>query len=354
SKHWPLASLLLALMLAACGEQAPAPMPATAGAALDALAIQPESAPRERIWDGVVEAVNQATLSAQTGGRVLELPYDVNDYVPAGAVVVRFTAVEQQSGQRRAQAALAAAQASATEAEANYRRIAEVFVKKLVARAQLDQATAQRDAARAALESARAAVREAGEQVDYTVIRAPYSGILTERHVELGETVRPGQPLVSGLSLNQLRVNVEIPQSDMLTVREHGEASVLLADGKRLAAERMVVFPFADPASHSFKVRLELADAETGLQPGMTVKAAFVIGAAERLLLPLSALVRRSEIAGVYVLGEHGPQLRQVRLGHRFGERVEVLAGLAAGERIAADPNAARIALAALREPLDE
>ncbi|MDP1697802.1 MAG: efflux RND transporter periplasmic adaptor subunit [Xanthomonadaceae bacterium] len=346
--------LALLWALAGCGSTAPEIPVATASPALAELTVQPETAPRERIWDGVVEAVNQATLSAQTGGRVLELPYDVNDYVPAGAVVVRFTAVEQQSGQRRAQAGLAAAQAAATEAEANYQRIAEVFAKKLVARAQLDQATAQRDAARAALESARAAVREAGEQVDYTVIRAPYSGILTQRHVELGETVRPGQPLVSGLSLNQLRVNVEIPQSDMLAVREHDKASVLLADGKRLAAERMVVFPFADPASHSFKVRLELPDAETGLQPGMTVKAAFVIGAAERLLLPLSALVRRSEISGVYVLGEHGPQLRQLRLGHRYGERVEVLAGLDAGERIALDPNAARLALVALREPLHE
>lgn len=343
--------LVLVWVLAGCGSSAPDAPAAAAIPELATLTVQPETAPRERIWDGVVEAVNQATLSAQTGGRVLELPYDVNDYVPAGAVVVRFTAVEQQSGQRRAQAVLAAAQAAATEAEANYLRIAEVFAKKLVARAQLDQATAQRDAARAALEAARAALREAGEQVDYTVIRAPYSGILTQRHVELGETVRPGQPLVSGLSLNQLRVNVEIPQSDMLAVREHARASVLLADGKRLAAARMVVFPFADPATHSFKVRLELPDAETGLQPGMTVKAAFVIGESERLLVPLDALVRRSEIAGVYVLGEHGPQLRQLRLGHRYDERVEVLAGLGAGERIALDPNAARLALSALREP---
>lgn len=352
---WRLSVLVsFALALVACGGESPDQSATLAIPELAEQTVLPETAPRERIWDGVVEAVNQATLSAQTGGRVLELPYDVNDYVPAGAVVVRFTAVEQQSGQRRAQAALAAAQAAATEAEANYRRIAGIFEKKLVARAQLDQATAQRDAARAALESARAALREAGEQVDYTVIRAPYSGILTQRHVELGETVRPGQPLVSGLSLNQLRVNVEIPQSDMLAVREYAKASVLLAEGTRLAAERMVVFPFADPATHSFKVRLELPDAETGLQPGMTVKAAFVIGEAERLLVPLSALVRRSEIAGVYVLGERGPQLRQLRLGHRYGERVEVLAGLSAGERIALDPNAARVALAALREPVDE
>jgi multidrug resistance efflux pump len=81
-------------------------------------------------------------------------------------------------------------------------------------------------------EAARAAVREAGEQVDYTVVRAPYSGILTERHVQVGETVRPGQPLVSGLSLAQLRVEVEIPQGDLAAIREQSKAAILLDDGR--------------------------------------------------------------------------------------------------------------------------
>lgn len=333
------------LALAGCGRP-PEPGAASAAPPLETLTVQPSAAVRERVWDGVVEAVNQATLSAQTGGRVVELPFDVNDYVQAGQVVVRFTDVEQQAGRRRAQAALNAAQAASTEAEADYRRIAEIYARKLVAKAQLDQAVARRDSAAAALEAARAALREAGEQVDYTVIRAPYSGILTQRHVELGETVRPGQPLVSGLSLNRLRVNVEIPQSDMAAIRAQGRAAVLLGEARRIEAERVVIFPFADPATHSFKVRLELPEAETGLQPGMTVKAAFVLGQAERLLVPASVLLRRSEVAAVYVIDGRRVGLRQVRLGHRYGGEVEVLAGLRAGERIAADPVAARAWLA--------
>jgi len=191
-------------------------------------------------------------------------------------------------------------------------------------------------------------VSEAGEQVDYTVIRAPYSGILTERHVEVGEAVRPGQPLVSGLSLDRLRINVEVPQSDIAAIRKHGAAAVLLPDGRRVEAERVIVFPYADPATHSFKVRVELPEADTGLQPGMTVKTAFKTGEARHLWVPRSALVTRSEVTAVYVVdARNRVALRQVRLGHAEGDAVEVLAGLADGDRIAADPVAALAHLAA-------
>lgn len=348
----PLALLLAAtLALAACGGESPAPIAAPPLPELATLTVQAERSPRERVWDGVVEAVNQATLSAQTGGRVVELPYDVDDYVEAGAVVVRFTDVEQQAASRQAQAGLRAAQAAAREAEAEYARIADIYQRKLVAKAQLDQATARRDSARAALEAAQASVRSAGEQVDYTVIRSPYSGIVTQRHVQVGEAVRAGQPLISGLSLEQLRLAVDVPQSEVLAIREHRQAAVLLdADGaRRVAAREVIVFPYADPVTHSFKVRVELPREETGLHPGMTVKVAFVVGERERLLLPLSALVRRSELSSAYVLSDGRLTLRQLRLGHRFGERVEVLAGLSAGETVASDPLAAAAALVASR-----
>ncbi|HLS83607.1 MAG TPA: efflux RND transporter periplasmic adaptor subunit [Arenimonas sp.] len=342
---WPVLAPLA--LLAGCGSQAPAPA-RSPPVAFETLEVTAEPSARERHWDGVVEAVNQATLSAQTAGRVLELPFDVNDYVEAGQVVVRFTDVEQVSAQRRAEAALNAARADVTEAEAAFRRTEELVARQLLAQAALDQARARRDAARAALASARAGLSQAGEQVDYTVIRAPYSGILTERHVEVGEAVQPGQPLVSGLSLNRLRVNVEVPQSEVAAIREHLEAAVLLPGGRRLQAEQVIVFPYADPRTHSFQVRVELPEAETGLQPGMTVKIAFKLGEQTRVMVPVSALVTRSEVTAVYVVGaDNRIVLRQVRLGHRVDDRVQVVAGLAEGERIAADPLAALAALTA-------
>jgi RND family efflux transporter MFP subunit len=336
-----------ALLLAACADGAPAPAPAGVVPALETLTLVPERAPRERVWDGAVEAVNQATLSAQTAGRVVELPYDVDDYVPAGAVVVRFTDVEQQSAQRQARAQLAAAEAASREAEADYERISGIYERRLVAKAQLDASTARRDSARAALEAARAGARSSAEQVDYTVIRAPYPGIVVKRHVEVGESVRPGQALISGLSLGQLRVQVDVPQSDIGAIRDTRRAAVVLDDGaRRVDATEVTTFPYADPTTHTFKVRVDLPEAETGLHPGMTVKVAFAVGETERLLLPASALVRRGEVSAAYVADATGVMLRQVRLGHRYGERYEVLAGLSAGERVVLDPVAAAQAIA--------
>lgn len=338
--------------LAACGRTPPPPA-AAAPPPLAALTLHAEPAHDEQAWDGVVEAVHEAVISAQTNARVTELPYDVNDAVRKGDVLVRFSDFEQASAQRAAQAQVAAAQAAYTEADASYRRFAEIYGKGFVSKAQFDAERARRDAALAALQSARAQSSQVGQQFDYTVLRAPYDGIVTRRFVQVGEAVQAGppapQPLIALASLQDLRVSVQVPQSAVAAIRRYRAAEVVLDDGRRVAAGKLTVFPYADPQTHSFGVRLELPGADTGLYPGMTVRVAFAGGETKRLLLPLAALVRRGELVGVYVLGEHGAVLRQLRLGHRHGDRVEVLAGLDDGERIAVDPAAAARWLAAQR-----
>jgi multidrug efflux pump subunit AcrA (membrane-fusion protein) len=146
---------------------------------------------------------------------------------------------------------------------------------------------------------------------------------------------------------------VSVPQGEVAAIREHARAAVLLDAGTRIEAKSVTVFPSADPQTHAFRVRVELPAQETGLHPGMTVKTAFVVGTTERLLLPRDALVQRSEVSGVYVIEGARVSLRQLRLGHRYGDRVEVLAGLAAGETYATDPVAAGLWLAQARSDGD-
>ena len=341
----------LALALAACrGEQvehSPPPLPR-----LDTITVLASSDTRGRSWDGVVEAVQQAELSAQTSGRVTVVAADVNDRVVAGAVLLRLTAVEQQAGANTARAQLRAADAAAAEAQANYARYAALGDKQFVSRLQLDQARAARDAAVAGRDAARAQLAQAGQLADYTVVRAPFAGIVSARRVEPGESIAPGQPLMSMYAPGALRIEVQVPESDAVAIRAANKARVSLADGRTVDAASITVFPAADPATHSVAVRVTLPDVDAAPAPGATAKVLFPIAGGGALpRIPRGALVQRGEITGVYVLADGKRlSLRQLRLGQRINEQVEVLAGLKPGEVIATDPVAALQALAAQRK----
>lgn len=336
-----LASLAAMAALAGCGGSGPGSPPAVNGPPLEAIVVKTERTPLERRLDGTIEAVNQGTVAAQTSGRVAALLYDVNDFVPAGAVIARLRATEQRASMLQAEAALREATAREAEAQTRYQRISDMYERKVVAKAMLDEATANRDAAVARLAAARAGLESAEEGVAYTEIRAPYAGIVTKRNVQVGETVSPGTPIMSGLSLQFLRVAVDVPQSVVEQVRRIRKAAVYV-NGRRIEASKITVFPEAATPSNTFRARLELPENAADLYPGMFVKVGFVVGDADRLLVPARALVERSEVTAVYVVDASGrTSLRQVRTGHRFEDKVEILAGLRDGERIAVDPVAA-------------
>jgi RND family efflux transporter MFP subunit len=304
--------------------------------------------PREYRLDGIVEAVQRTTVSAQTQGVVMEILADVDDFVEQGSLVVRLKDVEQQAAVSRAEASLEEARARLVEARDEYERVKELGDRKLVSQSKIDAASAALKAARARRDSAQAELARAREQLDYTLIRAPYSGIVTERHVELGETVQPGRPVMSGISLERLRVNVDVPQSLVSSIREQGKARIFLPEGQgAVDAAGVTIFPFADQATNTFKVRLDLPGNVPGLFPGMFLKTAFVIGSRRQLLIPQSAVAYRSEVTGAYVIGDDGGlHFRYIRTGQPVnGDKVVVLAGLEAGERVAVDPVAAGLAL---------
>ncbi|MCB1790833.1 MAG: efflux RND transporter periplasmic adaptor subunit [Gammaproteobacteria bacterium] len=300
--------------------------------------------------DGVAEAVNRSTVSAQTSGRVVEVNFDVDDYVRAGDVIVRLEDSQQRASVTRDEALLKAAVARRLDAEKEYTRIKGVFDKGAVAKAELDRVTANLKEARASEQAAEAALSQARQELAYTEVVAPYNGIVIERLIEVGETAQPGKPLMSGLSVDNMRVTVDVPQNLVAAIRSEGKAQAQVA-GKWVAAASVTVFPVADSRSDTFKVRLQLPEDTTGVFPGMYVKVGFVTGVDRALVIPLSSIVLRSEVVGVYVVGDDGSiRFRHIRLGSPAGpEHVEILSGLHEGERVATDPVAATIALKSQR-----
>ena len=305
---------------------------------LQVATVQYETVPRERIWNGTVEAVEEATVSAQTSGRVAEILYDVNDFVEAGAVIIRFTDVEQQAALRQAQGLLHEAEARFQEADTARTRAENMYASRTVSRSEYEQAVANRAATLARLEAARSGVTAAQSEVEHTVVRAPYAGIVSKRHVAVGERVGPGQALMSGLSLESLRVSVDVPQSLIDPIRRIGESWVY-ADGLRIRGARLTFFPVADSATNSFRVRVDLPAGAATLYPGTFTRVGFLVGSASRLLVPAASVVHRGELTALYVVDPQGrASLRQIRVGREYEGRIEVLAGLEAGEQVALDP----------------
>jgi len=333
------------LSLAGCGGEQTGPEPARAGPGLETLVVPEAAVDRERLFDGIVEAVEQATLAAQTSGRIVALERDVDDRVRRGDLIMRISGVEQRARLDAALESLSEAEALATEARAQFGRVRDLVERKLLSQADMDRATAARDAAEARLAAAEASVAAAREQFGYTEVRAPFAGVVTRRYVEVGEAVSPGAPLAAVAAPDLLRVNVDIPQALADEVRGLGAAAVHAGE-RDVPSERITVFPAASAGSNTVRVRVDLPAGTAGLFPGMFVKVGFAIGDLATVRVPASVIVRRGEVTAVYVVtGEGRIALRQVRLGRAVNGAIEVLAGLEPGERVAADPVAATLAV---------
>jgi RND family efflux transporter MFP subunit len=295
--------------------------------------------------EGLVEAENKTTISAQTSGVVKKIHFDVDDFVDKDKVVVEIDNKQQKASLKQAQAAEKEAAAKLQEAQSEFNRVSEVYKKHVVSKSVFDTASAALKTAKARMESSQASTSKAKEQLDYTLVRAPYSGILTARMVEPGETVNVGQQLVSGVSLEKLRVLTNVPQSIIKEVRDRHYAIVVTEDSEIVSTD-MTFFPFADPLTHSFALRVRLPQSGNDLLPGMHVKIALEVGREEKTVIPFNSVAFRGEVTGVYALENDKLHFRHVRLGRRLEDNeVVVVAGVTAGDQIVNDSVAAAIAI---------
>ncbi len=296
-------------------------------------------------YEGVVEAVRQTVVAAQVPGAVVALHVRAGDKVHAGQVLMRIDAraADQTAAAGAAQAR--AARAAMEVATRELQRDQQLFAQGYISQAALDRADAQFKTVQAEASAQLANAQAAMTQSDFHVVRAPYAGVVANVSVTLGDMAMPGKPLLTLYDPNALRVTATIPQS---VVAEAGgslapQAEIPGAMAGLLRPVRVQLLPTVDATSHTLELRLDLPP-DTNAVPGMYARARLAgIGAGEsRLFVPAQALVRRSEVVAVYVIGSEGkPLLRQVRPGRGDGTQIEILSGVAEGERVALDPQAA-------------
>jgi RND family efflux transporter MFP subunit len=291
--------------------------------------------------EGLVEATQQSTVSAQIGGRVKEVLFDAGDWVNKGQVILRIDEREAVQAQAASGAQVMQAQANVQNARATYERSKQLFAQKFISQAGLDKAQVDYKVALAQAAASEAVAGQARLAHGYTSVIAPFSGVVSARLVELGEMVMPGKPLMSGFDPSEMRVVVSVPQEKIDEIGTKSETLVEIPSLTRwIKAASIRVQPIADARTHSTQVRVYLPANEKGLYPGMFVRVHFVVGKIKKLVIPVSAVLHRSEVVAVYVVDDQGvARLRQIRVGENVADGfVEILSGLKAGEKVASDP----------------
>ncbi len=304
--------------------------------------------------DGVVEAVRDTTVSTQVPGAVVQLSVRVGEQVRPGQELLRLDAQAARQNAAASAAQVDAARTQAQLADSELARQKQLFARQYISQAGLERAQAQAQAAHAQVRALQAQASAAAAQTGLHVVRAPYSGVVSEVPVALGDMATPGRPLVRLYDPAALRVAAAVPQALQLA---DGPAQLDLpslgAGRVGVPAQGIQRLPTVDRATHTAQLRVALPAGLAGAAPGMFARLWLPVapGAADApasLTVPASAILRRGELTAVYVLDEQGrPRLRQVRLGQPPGSgadapaHIPVLAGLRSGERVALDPQAA-------------
>jgi membrane fusion protein, multidrug efflux system len=354
---------LLCLLLIGCGE---APKPRTAAeqtapavSTVSTVAATMENWPATYEATGTVRARTTAVISAKLTGYVREVRAEAGARVKEGQLLVTLDTRDLDIATRRAEAAreevrtampeadsaVAAARANLDLAEVTLGRMKDLLQKKSISSQEFDEATARWKAAQSGFDMAKARrtqlnsklaqaeqeVRSTEVMRSYAEVTAPFAGMVVARSVEPGSLAMPGAPLLTIEREGAYRL--EAPVEEGRPVKAGQGVSVFLGDDC-VEARVSEIVPAVDAASRAYTVKIDLP-ARAGLRSGMFGRAVFAKGARAVLAIPAGAVTERGQVQTVQVVEGGATRARLVTLGQKSGDRVEVLSGLSAGEKVA-------------------
>jgi RND family efflux transporter MFP subunit len=317
---------------------------------------------------GYVTARRQATVSAKITGKVTEVLIEEGMRVEEGAVLARLDDTEAKAQLALARAQLASARsldgeirAQLQQAERDYTRSQELFNRQLVAEQSMDAARAQRDTLRAKLAANQESIRVATEsvsvaqvQLDNTVIRAPFAGVVVAKAAQPGEMISPisagGGFTRTGIGtivdMDSLEIQVDVNESyiNRVTAGQPVEAMLNAYPDWKIPGSVIAIIPTADRSKATVKVRIAIRAKDPRIVPDMGVRVAFLGAASDTPRAPVSSavLVPADAVRGdaVFVYADGRVQRRTITPGKSAGAEREIVNGVRAGERVVVGPPA--------------
>lgn len=319
-----LAAGVLALVLfAGCGRTRRASVGDTAALPPVTVAVQrvvKKERPATEEVVGTVRAKLRAAIEAKISGKIENMPVVPGQKVAAGDLLAELDAREVQA---RADQAKAVYQ----QAEADWKRLAQLWDQNVLSRAEYDSGKSK-------FEVAEASLLEAQTLVGYAKVTAPFAGVITRKLADIGDLATPGRPLLDMEDTRALRLEADVPEEVVDNIKIGDRMPVRIAAvATELEGTVSEIAPAADPNSRTFLVKLDLRDAP-GLRAGQFGRAIMPVGTTSALRVPAAAVVQRGQMELVFVAENGRAQLRLVKTGKRVDDEVEVVSGLDAGESV--------------------
>jgi RND family efflux transporter MFP subunit len=288
---------------------------------------------------GTAAPIQQATLSTRLMGTVTDVLVREGDRVAAGQIVLRLDARDLAAKSSQAAAAIAEASAMHHDAVVQANRIRALYADSAATRAQLDAVETGLARTVASLQAAQASAAELGAVRSYSVVRAPFAGIVTRRFADPGAFATPGAPLVTIQDVSALRISASTTPGIARGLRR-GQALTAQVERATVRATIEGVVPAATGSLYTINALVKNPDG--ALLAGSRATLALPTGQRQVLIVPASAITRVGDLTGVTLHSAQGDDRRWVRLGRTMGAVVEVTAGLRADDRVVVP--AARIA----------
>jgi RND family efflux transporter MFP subunit len=326
---------------------------------------------------GSLFPLDEVTVSSEVEGRVEQVVVDVGDHVSAGQTIVKVVPTElqltldqQRASLQQARARLGLSEkgedfkdasgaaevkkaaADLADAKQKYLRAKTLLEQGLLPKQSFDEAESRHNAARAAydlsvqmvenlraqLAQSRAATALAQKKVGDSIIRAPFAGQVKERTVTQGQYLKVQTPVMVIVNINPMRVRLRVPEKMAAWVKNGQEVTVSVEayPDRKFTGKITRINPSVDQQTRAFEVEALVDNREGLLKPGFFVKAtipsSFVI---DSLVIPQDALLYVYGVYKVFVIEGNTLKEREVKIGERSGDEVEIVEGLARGERIA-------------------
>ena len=286
---------------------------------------------------GKVIASKSAELSTRFMGYVTSTPVKVGDKVRKGQLLLSINSSDLQAKKAQVNASIMQAKAGFVNAEKDYNRFKNLLSQNSISQKEMDDITAHYNMAKAQLEAAKQMKNEVNAQLNYTNITAPFSGTIVNRFIEKGNMANPGMPLITIENNSQLEVMAMVPETEIASIKKGATVNVVIkAIAATLIGKVVEVSTSAKNTGGQFLVKVALDKSDKKILSGMFATVQFPVEQKTNtmVLIPETAIVKQGQLQGLYTVSESNTALlRWLRLGKTYGDKVEVLSGLAVDER---------------------